>query len=110
MQYHISKDAIDRAFRPAFECIGDRPTEAARLRATPLQVKGRFFARPLTVVEIRCMLLVKIRGREYSRMVFAKGAAFVFNFAFTCDQGYYYPLVSLAMETEQRLALQAPAR
>jgi len=56
------------------------------------------------------MLLFKIRGREYSRMVFAKGAAFVFNFAFTCDQGYYYPLVSLAMETEQWLALQAPAR
>jgi hypothetical protein len=92
---HSSASATDRLKPPA---------------AAPLQVKGRFSARPLTVVEIRCMLLFKIRGREYSRMVFAKGAAFVFNFAFTCDQGYYYPLVSLAMETEQRLALQAPAR
>ena len=45
MQYHISKDAIERAFRPAFECIGDRPTEAARRNAVASQ--GAFLRAPL---------------------------------------------------------------
>lgn len=38
-------------------------------------------------------------------MISGINALFVFNFAFSCDQGYYYyPLVSPVLETDRRLA------
>ena len=38
-------------------------------------------------------------------MISRKNATFVFEFAFSCDQGYYYyPLVNFVLETDRRLA------
>ena len=43
-------------------------------------------------------------------MISRINAAFVFEFAFSCDQGYYYyyPLVYSVLETDRRLAFIAP--
>ena len=43
-------------------------------------------------------------------MISRINAAFVFEFAFSNDQGYYwyYPLVNSVLETDRRLAFIAP--
>jgi len=64
----------------------------------------------LTDRKKRCIVLSKFEEGRSGLMISRINAAFVFEFAFSSDQGYYYyyPLVYSVLETDRRLAFIAP--